>query len=282
MSYSIIRFEKVKENLTLTAMAAHNFRFNTKTTRDENIDQSRSGKNVILKDAFGIKKAEDLQKKLHAHYKKLDVKVRQDSVLAIDFMLTTSPEFWGEWKLTLDTPETQAKIKDWSETQMAFMREKFGDAAIKTAVLHLDENTPHIHVLVTPEEEKEVTTKNTYGVYTKKKTVLNAKRWNPTFYEQLITDFAKANGKYGLERGKPKKNVKHKPLSEYKSLLASELNRQRRITNSYIRAIEDHDATKSLVKTLASENQELKREVLRLKAQKHEALTPDQLNELGL
>ena len=42
-----------------------------------------------------------------------------------------------------------------------------GKDAVKFAVLHLDETTPHIHILVTPEQEKEVTVKNKHGVYKK-------------------------------------------------------------------------------------------------------------------
>lgn len=292
MTYSIIRFEKIKTNSELTALAGHNLRLKISHERNETIDPNRLQCNKVLKDSFGVKRSSDLQKKLNEFYKGLGVKPKEDSVLAIDFMVTTSPEFWGDWKNELNTPSMIAKINDWAKTQIEFLEKEMGKDAVKFAVLHLDETTPHIHILVTPEQEKEVTVKNKHGVYTKVKHVLNAKRWNPAFYKDLVTKYADANAVYGLQRGKEGSNVEHKPLKEYKTQLASELNRQKRITDAYVRSIEDHDASKHLIAQLSRENQKLKKENAELQRQialakasenqKNHVIKDEDLDALGL
>ena len=120
MTYSIIRFEKIKTNSELTALAGHNLRLKISHERNETIDPNRLQCNKVLKDSFGVKRSSDLQKKLNEFYKGLEIKPKEDSVLAIDFMVTTSPEFWGDWKNELNTPSMIAKINDWAKTQIEF------------------------------------------------------------------------------------------------------------------------------------------------------------------
>ena len=106
---------------------------------------------------------------------------------------------------------------------MSLIEEKFGKDALKLAVLHLDETTPHIHFFVTPEEEKLVTVKNRYGTTMKQKNVLNNNKHNPQFFTQLVDDLAKVNEKLGLKRGKKGSLLKNIPLKQYKSVLAKEI-----------------------------------------------------------
>ena len=82
-----------------------------------------------------------------------------------------------------------------------FREETIWEEAVKYAVLHLDETTPHIHILITPEETKTVKYKNRFGSGEKIKTSLNADRWNPSYWKRFLTNYEKANKQFGFEKG---------------------------------------------------------------------------------
>lgn len=66
----------------------------------------------------------------------------------VQIVLSASPEFFradnqgpGEWD--------QSKLQEWRDSTMRWLREEYGDD-LAHASLHLDEDTPHIHVLIVP------------------------------------------------------------------------------------------------------------------------------------
>ena len=202
--YCIAGFGKVKSASEFSKISNHNNRIHLTVKEKNRIDCDRTYLNKILVNPFGISKtsAPDLNNKIQEFYKKNEIEVRKNSVLAIDLMLTTSPEYFGEWhKNKKITQDGQKKIDEWVSIQMDFVKNQFGENAIKYAVLHLDETTPHIHFLVTPEQTKEIKFKNKYGVGSKMKTSLNADRWNPNFWKKFLTSYEKFNRKLGLKKG---------------------------------------------------------------------------------
>jgi Plasmid recombination enzyme len=284
MSYCIIRFEKIKTTKHLSDFAAHNFRFHLTKGSKERIDIKRSLSNRVLLNKLEVKKTTDLSKNLTQFYKDLDIKPRADSVLGIDLLTTTSPEFWGDWKDN-PTPEFNAKLDAWVKTQMDFIIERFGVDNVQAAILHLDEQTPHIHFLITPQESKVVTFKNRHGSVNKEKNILNAKKWDPEFYLDLVDRFAVANVGYGLIRGERGSEAQHKPLNEYKTELIKETTLQKQMQKTYITAIEADKVHKKIIIELSKENNSLQRKLALLEAQKHlkeNYVTPEDLDSLGL
>jgi hypothetical protein len=229
--YSIIKFKKVKENGELTAMAGHNFRLAKHESRTADIDQARTPLNRKLIDRFEVKKMADLAAGINGHYAALGIKERSNSVKALDFVLTTSPGYWGDWHSHLDHPKFKKKLDDWVKTQVEFMQKKFGADNIATAILHLDETTPHIHFLIMPVEEKEVKYKNRHSSGIKKTHTLNSKRYNPAFFKQLVTDYSAENAKYGLMRGVEGNGKNSISIKEYKNHLSREM----------LRVLKEHD-----------------------------------------
>ncbi|MBN4676326.1 plasmid recombination protein [Pandoraea nosoerga] len=172
--YCIAGFEKVKSTLEFSQMANHNFRLHLTKEESKRIDSSRSHLNRILLNPLEVdtKKSGDLNKKIQDYYLKNEVQVKEDSVLAVDMVLTTSPEFFQDGNLKDGAtwhkngrirPEYQKKIDEWVVAQMDFVKNLFGESAIKMAVLHLDETTPHIHIILTPEQTKVLKYKNQFG-----------------------------------------------------------------------------------------------------------------------
>ena len=153
-----------------------------------------------------LRKADALQKAITGRYEALGAKERKNSVLAQEFIISASPEFFDGL--------SDEKVAIWAEHQLKFMKNEFGDN-LQVAVLHLDEKTPHLHFLLSCEEKSLKRYKNQKGEFFREEYSLNAKRWGPDFLRDLHTRHAEHNEKLGLKRGNPSSGAVHKPLKDY-------------------------------------------------------------------
>jgi Plasmid recombination enzyme len=224
MNYCIAGFGKVKSASELTSMMNHNLRTHLTEKEKARIDGARTQFNEVLVNALDcdVKKAASFGQKLTQFFKGKDIEVRKDNVLAIDLVLTASPEYFGEWqKNGKITTEGRKKIDQWKKVQLDFLERQFGKGAVKLAVLHLDESSPHLHVVVSPEEKKLRTYKNQHGTSTKECWVLNAKRWGPAYWKNdFLKNYAKANAPLGLKRGVEGSTKKNVPLKDFYAMVA--------------------------------------------------------------
>jgi hypothetical protein len=202
--YCIAQFEKVKDTRKITAMANHNLRLHLSVADKKKIDPTRTKLNRLLENPLGIdlKRASSMARCFKQHWDRNAIQMKSDSVLLIDLVLTTSPEFWADpWHQNgAMLPSEKAKLDSWLPAQIDFIKKHFGPDALKFAVLHLDEKTPHIHLMLSPEQTKTLKYKNQYGTQEKTVTSLNANRWNPIFWKKFVTAYAKANEKFNLKR----------------------------------------------------------------------------------
>ena len=72
----------------------------------------------------------------------LPEKRRKDAVLAVEYVMTASPEWWKE-----ATPRQQAEFFAHSEQ---WLEKKYGKDRVVAAVVHRDEATPHLSAFVVP------------------------------------------------------------------------------------------------------------------------------------
>ncbi len=81
---------------------------------------------------------------------RLKLESRRDSAVAIEVILSLSPEFFA-----IDQPYSfsPTRVKEFVNKSVAFANELFGTDRIAHATLHLHETTPHIHIFVVPWEE---------------------------------------------------------------------------------------------------------------------------------
>lgn len=250
--YSIAEFQKVKSAGEFSSMSKHNFRINLSVADKKRIDTTRSHLNQVLLNPLEISSSDssDTNKKIQDYFEKNQVEIKSDSVLAVDLILTTSPEFWGEWQVNGKiTDAGQKKLDEWVPVQLDFLKKKFGENAVKLAILHLDEKTPHIHIIVTPEETKTLKYKNQYGSQEKVTTSLNAKRWNPIFWKKFLTDYAGANKKFGLKRPIENSSAKKTPIKEFEKLISVAVNED--YTKAIHKLIENIGGELSVVNTRA-------------------------------
>ena len=70
-----------------------------------------------------------------------DVKLRKNSVLARDLLLTASPEFFRNI--------SEETFERWVDKNIEWLQEQFGEN-LRYCCLHLDETTPHFSALIIP------------------------------------------------------------------------------------------------------------------------------------
>ncbi|MBD8390422.1 MobV family relaxase [Dysgonomonas sp. BGC7] len=109
----------------------------------------------------------------------------------------------------------QGRIDEWCRDNLDYLRREFGEKNIVSAVLHMDEKTPHIHIALVPvvtgkrrkakegAEEKETIRLCADDVLTKTK------------MKGYQDSYALAMAKYGLERGIEGSKAKHKSTLEH-------------------------------------------------------------------
>lgn len=128
MAFAILRQAKIKST-TKGIMASHNSR--ESNSNQPNINKEKSHLNWSPAEFEG-----NCLERIQA---KLPAKMRKDAVQAVEFVLTASPEYFekkGATKAWVD------KVCDWSKAE-------FGDNLVDMK-LHLDETTPHFHIVVVP------------------------------------------------------------------------------------------------------------------------------------
>lgn len=118
---------------------------------------------------------------------------RKNAVLAYDVLLTASPEWF--------TGKTEEQVKEWEAASLEWARGKFGSDNIKAAIVHRDETTPHIQLLIIPEHKGKLNARHFTGGREK--------------LRALWTEYAQAMKPYGLERGKEYSPAKHQNIKAY-------------------------------------------------------------------
>lgn len=188
MQYAILRHAKIKAPL-MGAAVAHNHR--TSSVEKVNIVASRTPLNQVLKAEGTV--AERLANKL----KGLTTKVRKDAVVAVELVLSATPEWFDELTTDRAALHGHPKFRAWANESMAWARREFGKNIIDVA-LHMDEKSPHMHVLAVPLTKdgrlcaKEITSRS-----------------------EMIRrqdSYAKALQGLGLSRGEPAKETKRKHI----------------------------------------------------------------------
>lgn len=139
MSYAIIRNEKYTLN-QLNVIYRHNERKNTNYSNKDIIREK--GKNN-----YSLKHCPTIYEKIFRDIKKkynLQRKIKNISNIACEYIITASPEFFENL--------SQQEIKRYFETAYKFVCgfKNLGEQYIISAKVHLDESTPHLHLVYLP------------------------------------------------------------------------------------------------------------------------------------
>ena len=136
MSYAIMRINKCKAG-AVGRLAKHHEREKKEYKSNPDIDLTRTSENFHIKGP-----PESYKGFIDARIQEVGCKVRKDSVVMQDSICTASPEFFQGKSLY----ETSFFFRRAYE----FYAQTFGEENIISAVVHLDEKTPHMHICFVP------------------------------------------------------------------------------------------------------------------------------------
>ena len=228
MGYAVLHLEKAKG--TDSRMSAHIER----TVHPKNADRTRTHLNREL-----VQFPEGGRNRTQAIAHRIETagirrKVSANQVKAIRILLTGSNK-------DMKQMEAEGRIEDWCNDSLKWIRETYGEQNLVSAVLHMDEKTPHIHATVIPivtgerrkagqEEQngkKKYRKKNPQDVRLCADDVMARHR-----LKHYQDTYAQAMNKYGLQRGVDGSLAKHiSTMQYYKQLVEQQDSLQENIEN---------------------------------------------------
>ncbi|MBS9898126.1 plasmid recombination protein [Vibrio alginolyticus] len=233
---TILRFEKIKTYEALNLANGHANRFMETLNSDEL-------KTMYNKKIYGSK---NMVKDVKQFFQDKGLKPRKGAVLAMDGLMTLSPEFFKD---------KQSQV-DFVRAASNYLKETFGNNLLSIH-FHVDERSPHIHFYVVPINEKGKL--SAYDCFNKKTL--------PKFQEGYCNYMSKAlKTKFDYEKGS---KAKHKDVKEYYTLVNETVSPMKKEIEDLKKS--NHSLRKNLYeeedKNFQMENEikELKKEIGKLK-----------------
>ncbi|PZO72376.1 MAG: hypothetical protein DI629_20880 [Mesorhizobium amorphae] len=190
--FAIYRHDKLSTESSVRGRAAHMMR----TAPTPNADLARLDRNIIL--VGTTDPAADLLNlipKVGERDAAGTLLRRRNSVLAIEIMITTSPEWWPS-----ATPQER---RAWVKASLDWLAAEYGRERLAHVQLHLDETTPHLTGFIAPTDPQTGR--------------LNARRWigGKDRCSAQQTAYAAAVGHLGLRRGVEGSKAKHQSVRRF-------------------------------------------------------------------
>lgn len=199
--HAIMRFAKYK-GPEIGRIEAHDERTKENYASNPDIDLNKSSLNFHLVEPQGKYRAE-AEKQIAA----AGCRTRKDSVRVVETLITASPEFFKGIK--------RAEVKAYFDLALEFIKQHQAPETILSAVVHMDEKTPHMHLCFVPlTKDGRLSAKDILG--NRKKLVW----WQDEFWKHMVKKYP------ALERGESASETgrEHIPPRIFKE--AAHLNRQ--------------------------------------------------------
>lgn len=198
---TILRFAKYK-GPEISGIEAHNERTKEKYASNPDIDPSRTHLNFHL-----IKPERKYRAESECQIAEAGCRTRSDSVRVVEALITATPEFFKGKK--------RAEIREFFNEALEFIKQNQAPETIISAVVHLDEKSPHMHLCFVPlTEDKRLCAKEILG--NKKKLT----QWQDKYWEHMVKKYP------DLERGESASETgrDHIPTRVFKQM--ARLNKQ--------------------------------------------------------
>lgn len=199
--YAILRFAKYK-GPEISGIEAHNERTKEKYASNPDIDPSRTHLNFHL-----IKPERKYRAESEKQIAEAGCRTRSDSVRVVEALITATPEFFKGKK--------RSELKEFFNEALEFIKQNQAPETIISAVVHLDEKSPHMHLCFVPlTEDKRLCAKEILG--NKKKLI----QWQDKYWEHMVKNYP------DLERGESASETgrDHIPTRVFKQM--ARLNKQ--------------------------------------------------------
>lgn len=219
--FAILRAVKLKTTAKLQSVSAHNLR----REPVENADPSRASINRFCRfhddgraewlrgSADGMPDLAEQVAQRVASIEARGGKVRSNAVRAIELILTASPGAFRQPSFDLGR---------WVVDSVGWAAGEFGKTNLLQAALHLDERTPHLHVVVIPETMMRETRGRRpksagKAAASPEKPTLAAHKWldGAAALAAMQDRYADAMAPHGLERGVRGTRTKHRTVRAF-------------------------------------------------------------------
>ena len=236
MSIQVVRFEKVKTAVDVVGLEKHDRRERRYSNSNPDIDFGRTERNYFLLDKE-MSVNEKIDRRISEGYTG-GKKIRKDAVRAFSAIFSSDGEFFKDMPVN--------KQHDFFNDCLEWCNKRYGKENIVSAVVHMDEATPHLHVMGVP-----LTTDGGYSY----KAVFGGR----LDYQKLQDDFHEQVGsKWGLERGNranlddpDEKITEHRDLKRYKAETRREI---AKLNTERNKALNQAQKTQNALTNLSNQN----------------------------
>jgi hypothetical protein len=195
-AFAILRVAKLKTLAQVAAVGGHNSR----SRETPNADAGRRN--------HAFRRADDAPGAVMQRIAAAGVKPRKDAVIAMEMLLSASPEYFRPGREGEAGVWDAKKLDQWANDSWRWMKETYGDRIIR-ADLHLDESTPHIQAIIVPiTDDNRLSAKEMFGKIQLK---------------HLQTTYAKAVEKLGIKRGIEGSKAKHSKIQQFYNVATAPL-----------------------------------------------------------
>lgn len=212
MAYTILRFKKDKGG-AIAGCERHNERKKEAYKSNPDIDMNKSKENyhIIYAPQYTY------SRKIKELIKEYGCKTRKDSVKLVETLITASPEFMNKL--------SKGEQREYFERAVKFMKDEIGEDRIISAVVHMDEATPHMHLVFCPiNKDGKLSAKSILG------NQKSLSEWQTRYYNYMHERWNE------LERGKSAQETKRKHIPTWLFKLADNLDN---LYNQLLKKIEN-------------------------------------------
>ena len=224
--HAILRFEKHKGN-PARPLEAHHERQKDKYASNPDIDTSRSKYNFHI-----VKPEGRYYHFIQNRIEQAGCRTRKDSTRFVDTLITASPEFFKG--------KSPKEIQAFFQRAADFLIGRVGRENIVSAVVHMDEKTPHLHLTFVPlTKDNRLCAKEIIG------NRANLTKWQDDFHAYMVEKYP------DLERGESASRTgrKHIPTRLFKQAVS--LSRQARAIEATLDGINPLNAGKKKEEALS-------------------------------
>lgn len=240
MSYSVFRVQGIKITSDLAGIGKHNKERISNTNPDINSSKSKENITLIACDETFNQKFNDITKEMRTEHEERMKNMRADRVKSFDkYINEAKNDVAFEMLFTSDTDffenMNRNDIIKWAENSLEFVKKDIGikQKDILHAVIHMDEKTPHLHVVAVPLIKAYDGRRKTEMLQiNRSKYIHNGKHLSKL--QDLYNKHMNESG-FNLERGVKDSNKKHTETIEYKQELLKELKNEIRKDKIYLK-----------------------------------------------
>lgn len=184
-NFCVLRLQKIKSVTSLRRSFKHSFR----EQNTPNAEKEKLKENINLA-------ASNSNEAIELFKKRLPLKLRKNGVLAVEHVITASPDFFAG--------KTKVEINKYFSESIAFFNRYWGGKNVISANVHYDEKTPHMHLFVCPVDEKTGR--------------LNCRKWlgeRNSLSELQSSFYDEVGSKQGLKRGVKGSKANNRKLRDF-------------------------------------------------------------------